>query len=439
MAQLKPLRAWRYKFDGSKLERVIAPPYDVINEKEQDQLYKKSPYNIIRMILGKDHTDELPGIGDKYQRAAAYLQKWQDEHIFIQDARPAYYLYRQTYPHPETGKTVRRIGFFGLLKLEEFSSHIVLPHERTYAGPKEDRLHLIHAVQANLSPIFGLYEDKEHRLDDIFHRAMNGSPTCSFKGDRNTVHELWPIEDSNGINRISSFFESQSIMIADGHHRYETALAYRHAVRERSSRLNGTLSCDYVLAGLVNIDDTGLLIFPTHRLLRLETLPTWDGIERHLARYFEIDRFKISSAADWEQSLASIPKDRMVLGLQWGGTEGRRLVLRDHEAIRDEMPKGKSESWYRLDVNIVSQFILEKLLHISGLQLEKSVSYTRHLQEAVDRVRSGKVSLAIILRAPDVNTVKEVCFSGEIMPQKSTYFYPKLPSGLLIYQHERSV
>lgn len=439
MVDVKPFCAWRYDNRRVNPAHVVAPPYDVIDAEEQNRLYQKSPYNIIRLILGKEEPEAGFEEKDKYRRAADYLSAWRQEKILIREESPAFYLYRQTYPHPETNQPVCRTGVFVTLKLESFETRAVLPHERTHSAPKVDRMNLIRAVEGNMSPVFGLYEDRERILDPIFQGAAKDEPLYSFVDDKRVKHELWRIDGEEPIQKIATFFKTQSIMIADGHHRYETALAYRDDIRQKHARANGALPSDYVMMALVNIHDQGLLVFPTHRLLKLPAVPDAERLEKILAPCFSINGFHVSDARDWEPYLNRDPKDRVVIGIQWGKTKARLYVLRDENYLKTVMPKGKPDGWYRLDVNIVSHLIIEKMFGIESARLEEVVFYTRSLEEAVDRLQKEKETVGIILRTPDVATVKAVCYSGEVMPQKSTYFYPKLPSGLLMYSHERSV
>lgn len=445
MVEVRPFCGWRYDPSRVRLSEVVAPPYDVINSSEQDALYAKSPYNIIRLILGKDEQGDTAENQNKYKRAASFLDSWANQGILVHDDEPAFYLYRQTFFHPDTKSEIRRIGIFAALKLEEYSARAVLPHERTHAAPKADRMNLIRSVKGNLSPVFGLYEDKEQALDSLFKSAMKKKPDVNFKDDKDMAHEIWILKDNDSISQISEFFKTQSVMIADGHHRYETALAYRDWLRENGANGSGAPASDYVLMALVNIYDEGLLVFPTHRLLKLSALPSFDKCVKYLKPYFSVFGFSVADSSDWETHLSHEPKDSVVIGLQWGGSKAVSLRLQDEkdylwikpDGLKTVMPQGKPDAWYKLDVNIVSHLIIQKILGIPPEKFEEIVSYTRYLDEAVKRVQSGEATIAIILRAPNVATVKQVCYSGEVMPQKSTYFYPKLPSGLLLHLHER--
>ncbi len=437
MVETKPFFGWRFNADHVALSEVVAPPYDVIDEKEQNALYQKNPHNIIRLILGKEESSDTPEGNNKYKRAASFLEAWQKQGVFKQEKEPAYYLYRQTFSHPDTGKKVGRVGIFATVRLEDYSARAVLPHERTHSAPKADRMNLIRSVKGNLSPVFGLYEDKEQSLDSLYKSIMKKTPDVFFKDDKNTAHEIWLIKEKDAVERISNFFKTQSIMIADGHHRYETALAYRNGLRETGQVSNGQASSDYVMMALVNIYDEGLLVFPTHRLLKLKSTPSLEEIKKLLSPYFAISCFNVNETKDWETRLSKEPKDHVVIGLQWNKSEACLLHLKDEYGLRRVMPIKKPEAWYRLDVNIVQHLIIHKLLGVKPEKFEEVVSYTRYLNEAVERVQSGEATIGIILRAPDVATVKQVCYSGEVMPQKSTYFYPKLPSGLVLHLHER--
>ncbi len=437
MLETKPFCGWRFDADHVALPEVIAPPYDVIDGKEQNALYQKNPHNIIRLILGKDEPGDTSEGNNKYKRAGSFLEAWQKQGVFKQEKEPAYYLYRQTYAHPDTGKKVGRVGIFAAVRLEDYAARAVLPHEQTHSAPKADRMNLIRSVKGNLSPVFGLYEDKDQTLDSLYKSAMKKKPDVSFGDHKNTTHEIWLIKEKDSLDRISNFFKTQSIMIADGHHRYETALAYRNGLRESGNVSNGKAASDYVMMVLANIYDEGLLVFPTHRLLKLKAVPSLEKIKKLLSPYFAISCFNVNEAKEWETRLSQEPKDHVVIGLQWNKSEACLLHLEDEYGLRRVMPIKKPEAWYRLDVNIVQHIIIHKLLGVKPEEFEKVVTYTRYLNEAVERVQSGEATVGIILRAPDIATVKQVCYSGEVMPQKSTYFYPKLPSGLVLHLHER--
>ena len=487
MVDIKPFAAWRYNTLKVNLSDVIAPPYDVIDAAEQETLYARSAENIVRLILGKDEPLDRPEGPNKYLRERTYMEAWRKEAVLIKESEPTFYAYRKTYPHPDTGHPVERLGFFALLKLEDFSQKKVLPHEQTHLAPKVDRMHLIRAVRGNLSPVFGLYEDPEFKLAPYFKKAFHASPLISTVDDRKIKHELWTITNGMDQAAVASFFKQQSIMIADGHHRYETALAYRDEVRKArsipstpqnvivartsgeaagaeqsqsgisetasspeadpplaeaksgSSARSDTVSSDYVLAVLVNMYDAGLLVFPTHRLLALKSLPEPAALRTMLQEFFHVKSLKDSRRGDWESALEKNHAQGVSVGMYMGKSASYILTLKDPHEARAFMPAGKSDTWYNLDVNVVSYILIRKVLAVGEPHFEESVSYTRDLDDALARVNEKKAAVAFIMNPPRVEQVKAICWAGETMPQKSTYFYPKLPSGLLLHLHERSL
>jgi len=428
MSLVKPFRAWHYDPKRVAVDRVIAPPYDVISESYRLKLHKRDPHNVIRLELGQTKPEDL-NKESRYQKANQYLTQWAKEGILACDTKDSFYLYEMAYQHPFQKKMLSRLAVFALLKLEPFERKIVFPHERTHASPKVDRGKLLRATQANFSPVFTLYEDPTNVLDEI-RKACDSQPALfDFSDDQSTRHRLWVIDKKKEIDQIASQFDRKRIFIADGHHRYETALNYAQEMRAKSGS-NGEHDWDYVMTTFVRFNDPGLLILPIHRVV-LKSTPIdhqkfLEGLKKHFVLH------AVSRSVLEKVSEGSIMEG---FGLALSEAECFLLELKDKTTARQAMPEGKPERWYELDMNLVSFLIFEPLLQIKNNELEWKIFYTTSIDEAFGKFKEGEAECAFFIKPVTPQTIKEVCESGELMPQKSTYFYPKFPSGLLIYRH----
>jgi uncharacterized protein (DUF1015 family) len=392
MAVVRPLAGVRY--DPARvgdLGAVLAPPYDVIAPGEQAELYTRSPYNAIRLILPRE--------AERAAAAAATLGDWMASGVLRPDPAPALYLYAQRFSLPD-GSTRRRDGVICRLRLEDFSSGVVRPHERTLAGPKADRLAILRATGANLSPIFGLYARPGEPVRALLGEAALGRPVVDVDG----WHRLWRVTDEEAIARFTAALAGEAIIIADGHHRYETALAYRDEQR-------GNEAAAWVLAYLANMEEEGVVILPTHRLLRRLPLPA-DALEERLGESFTV---------------APLPeRRRRASGEIDCVLADRRLRLGARPEARTRL-RHLPPTVARLDVALLHCAILAPLLGVAGADLD----FTHDDEEAVEAVVRGRAAAAFLLNAPSLREVRAVCLAGELMPEKSTYFYPKLATGLV--------
>ena len=408
----RPFRAWRYHAGRVALSRVIAPPYDVISPEEREALYAKSPHNVIRLILGKEP--------DFYECARRHWETWSQEGILAQDPHPALYLYEQTFHHPWDSRPMKRLAIVGTLHLE--GSDAVLRHEATFAGPKQDRLLLLEKTRTNLSPIFGLYQDRDKTLSSLFSSYREQPPLFEARDDQGVFHRGWAVEKEKDQALIRNILSDQKILIADGHHRFETALEYRRRMRQKFPALQKEAPFDFVMMALVAFEDEGLLVLPTHRVLRsLESVSRKSLIER-LRHAFELQP---TPAEKLFSELEKTPSREKVLG-GYFGEEGSFL-------LRLKEPKRIPES--KIDALLLNSLILENLAGLSGEKRERQVEYTRSSEEAIRTVREGKAEAAFLLRSPDLKEIRALADRGEMMPQKTTYFYPKLASGLFFYHH----
>jgi len=392
MAVVRPLAGLRY--DPARvgdIGQVLAPPYDVITPAEQAELYARSPYNVIRLILPRE--------AERGATAARTLREWIGAGLLKPDPVPALYLYSQQFSLPD-GSTRRRDGLLCRLRLEDFASGVVRPHERTLPGPKADRLAILRATGANLSAIFGLYARPGEPVRELLGGAALGAPLVDVSG----WHQLWRVSDPATIARVQAALAQESIIIADGHHRYETALAYR-------DEQPGNEAAQYVLAYLANMEEEGVVILPTHRLVRGPLRVDGPALEARLREAFTVEPL----AARRRRAAGEID---CVLPY-------RKLCLRAAPAARtrlDDLPPVLRA----LEVELLRRAILEPVLGVGA----EALDFTHDDDEAVAAVTAGRAAVAFLVNPPSMTQVRQVCLAGEVMPEKSTYFYPKLATGL---------
>src|SRR6266516_1377439 len=434
MADVQTLRGIRYSSDTvGDLAQVVTPPYDVISEEDQARYYARSPYNIIRLELGKADTGDT-SLNNRYTRAAAIFGEWRINDILRQDAIPCYYLYQQIFNYD--GQSYTRTSLLARVRLEPWSARVVLPHETTHNKAKNDRLKLLRACAANFSPIMTMYDDPQGRIRRLLTEyAANAD--VQFTDEVNEEHRLHPITDPTQIALIQNFFAERQLYIADGHHRYETALNYREEIREQRWPIHENDAVNFVLMALIDVDDPGLLVLPTHRLLfglSPATLSTLSS--QRLAEYFTVQELgttipieailgQLAQAGEEQPSFViSTPEQNWLLSLN---EQGKRRMEQS----------GHSTAWNGLDVAVVHTLLLEALLGISqeDVTAGRYVRYTRDAQEALQAVKMGEathVQAALLLNATRVRQICDVAQADDRMPQKSTYFYPKLITGLVI-------
>lgn len=405
MVTIAPFRGVRYNPERvGILDSVLAPPYDVISPREQDELYEKSPYNVIRIILSKVEGDE------KYIQAAETFRRWIQEGILIQDSEPCIYPYYQEFE--ENGKKITRKGFISAVRLEDFSSKRILPHERTFSGPKLDRLKLTSACNANLSPIFAIYSDPEGNLERAIEEKLSRPIVDAFGGD-GTRNRLWRISDGDLISKIKSAMIDRSLLIADGHHRYETALEYRNIQRKRFGTGSRNEPYEYVMIYLSRAEGEGLIIKPTHRVVKnFGSIGLGEFIER-LKRRFNVERIPSNEIpALGHREFVVLMKDSIF-----------KISLK--ESLGNQPP------FHYKDLAVI---LLHSLVFGEIIDEEESgIFYTKSIEEVFSLVKSGEYKIGFILPPLKAVDVFEVVLSGEKMPHKTTYFYPKLLSGLVFH------
>jgi uncharacterized protein (DUF1015 family) len=441
MACILPFRGLRYNPKlVSDLASVTSLPYDVLSEKDREELYQANPYNIVRLIWGKDLPEDDTQ-ENKYVRAGRLLQEWQQRAILIREEK-AFYLYAQDFALPGQSEKSRR-GIVARVKLEDPNSHTILRHESTFPVPKADRLHLLQATRANLDSIFTIYERESNKLDAILDERMKGSPLLDIRDREGVRHRLWALRRSREHQAVQEELARRQLFIADGHHRYEAALEYRREMMSQEGRVRRKEDAGYhyAMMMLVDIEDPGLIILPYHRLIG--GVPGWDlkGFLGKASEYFSVEEMRTPSAEEERQSHIADRLERRGLfahsfALYAGGNTVFFLDLKDEGIIGSLGRETHSETVRKLDVTIMDRLILHGLLGYQEPAKGGKIGYTPNMKEALRQVEDGTYDLAFLLKPTTLQEVKSICLAGERMPQKSTYFYPKLLSGLTINLHD---
>ncbi|MGN6371402.1 MAG: DUF1015 domain-containing protein [Solirubrobacteraceae bacterium] len=416
MAEIQPLHALHYETSvAGSLADVTSPPYDVIDPQQREQLLRRSPFNVAAVDLPKEGPDGR----DAYAVAADLFESWQLQGAVVRDSQPAIWAHTQRYTGPDGQERVRK-GFFCAVRIEGYGPGRVRPHERTHPGPKEDRLRLMRATRANLSPIFSLFSDPAGVAWRALEPATAQAPWGEVTDGDGTVHSIWRITDPQAIAAIQAATRDAELLIADGHHRYETANTY-------AQEIGGEGAHNYVLMCLVALEDPGLTVFPTHRLVRGLSESRRQALREALQRDFEVQ----------EVPLEQIAPEPGTGPLQLGYIDSHhqrplRLTLRSQQ-IADAALPGFSDAYRQLDTGVLEALLLKGALGISDDDIShlNDFWYARSTEEAVSLVRTGEYEAAFLMRPTPVSQVRDVAASGENMPPKSTFFYPKLLTGLL--------
>jgi uncharacterized protein (DUF1015 family) len=430
MATIYPFRGFRYNQEKVRdVSAVFAEPYDKITPELQEKYYRRNPYNIVRFSKGKT-TPQDDAQHNQYTRAREFLERCIAEGILVRDAREALYIYTHEYSLPGAPSKTRH-GFIALGRLEEFGKGGVMPHERTLAGPKADRLNLMRATAAQSGLIFMLYADPENEVTGALSRESRRAPDIEARDDDGVIHRVWVVTDENTHRTVMSLMEDKTLFIADGHHRYETALNYRREMRERGARcLPGNETYDNHIMAFVSMHDRGLTILPTHRLLFNLTPAQIASFPKALTEFFRTER--CADLADLLRRMSAQNDADHRFGLYLGGA-CTSLTLKNEADVAGLMRADASDDWKRLEVSIIHA-ILERLLGIDRKKLEEetNVAYERYADLAVKMVDAGRYQTAIFLNPTKAWQVAKIAGNGERMPQKSTDFYPKLYTGLVL-------
>lgn len=426
MAEIKGYKGLRFNCEkAGKIEELVCPPYDIISDQQREEYIKTNPHNIIRL--------ELPKGDDKYNKAAEILKDWLEKGILIKEDKPAIYIYEEEFTAYGERKAIK--GIICRVKLEEFSKGIILPHEFTLSKAKEDRLNLMKATNCNFSQIYSLYMDGGKNTLGKIDSLSKSEPDIQLQDNDNVTHRMWIIKDEKAIADICSDFADRKLYIADGHHRYETALNYRNYLREQGLAKEGD-ACDYQMMMLVDMEHPGLVVFPTHRLVRNLDSFNAERVIDGCKEYFDVTEH--SDINTIESTLMELyNQGKKAYAFYCGGSSYKLLVLKDTNIIKKLLPNA-STATQQLDVTILHTLILEKIFGIDAENMAKQINltYTKIFDEAISSVQQGESQCAFILNPTRVSEIREVASNGEKMPQKSTYFYPKMITGLVMNQLE---
>lgn len=416
MVEILPFEGIEYDEEKvDDMEKIITQPYDKISEEKQEEYYEKSDHNYCRLILPREEK--------RYEMASKRLREWMDEEVLKREDESAIYVYYQDFE--VQGEKYTRKGFISAVKLHPFEEEIVLPHEETHKGPKVDRLKMLRATEKNLEAGFMLYSDPDKETMELFDKIAEEEPLYEATDDLGVHSRVWKIEDEDEIERVKEVLENEQVVIADGHHRYETAVTYRDEMREKNPGYYEKEAFNYRMTYMVPVEDPGLQILPGHRLLLKDNVR-----EEHLEeveKYFETSEISDSEVEDFldenddTTSFVLFDEDR-ALGLR----------LKDRKSIEEFISGDHSEDYKRLDVVVLRDVIFEGIMGLEELHIDEDISYERWYDEAVDKVKEGEGTVAFLVNATRPEEVLRVAKNGERMPQKSTDFYPKVNSGFMM-------
>jgi uncharacterized protein (DUF1015 family) len=437
LADIRPFRGMRYNPALVKdLAKVICPPYDIIPPQLQQELYQRSEYNFIRLEYGRGLPQDKD-TDNRYTRAAAVLKKWLAQGVLRVDEKPCMYVDDHHFMHQ--GKAYRRRSINCLVKLEEWDKMIVRPHEGTLSRPKDDRLNLLWALQADASPIMALYEDRDKQISSLFNQPAREKTALNVRLENGESHYIRTVSDTAAYNKVHDYLAGQPLYIADGHHRYESALNYRRERRSSSPSGAAEEPYDFVLMSLIDMADPGLVILPAHRLVRGMPPSAIEGLMVGLETCFAVREIVLDNKDSLSQmnELLSGDKDEVKV-LLYGLRKEKvlSLTLRDFAIVRPMMPYFHTELYQKLDVSIVDHVILEELLGLTHEMAGVFIDYSHDALEAILRVNEQEYQLAFIVKPVKPGTIKAIADAGDRMPRKSTYFFPKIPAGLVFYKFE---
>jgi len=445
MAQVFPFRAFRYNPQLAPFQSVLTQPYDKIAPEMQQKYYDAHPQNLITVEKGREYPGDGPG-NNVYARAAAAFKDWEAKNIIVQDAVPSFYAYTQEFTVPGTAERRTRRGFIGAGHLEEYSAGVIFRHEHTLSGPKADRLELLRNTRTHTGQLFLLYSDPQKRVDAFLSEVeSSGAPATEVRDEYDVVHRLWVVSDPQKVSAIQSAMTDQKLVIADGHHRYETALNYRNERRAEASFVDPAAPYERAMMTFINTRSEGLVILPTHRVAANVHDFSWPAVRRHLEPFFSTEVFAFTNDSEKEAArknflsrLKSAASQRAV-GAYPAAGEGQRafylLVLRAGVDLAQLLPN-VSPLQRELDVVLLHEGILEPALGITlqAVTKEANLTYEREAANALAAVDSGRAQVSFFLNACDVEKVVEIATANEVMPQKSTDFFPKLLSGITMYR-----
>ena len=463
MAEIRPFRAYRYDTNRVALKDVLTQPYDKITPEMQERYYAASPYNLIAIEKGKAAPGDTPE-NNVYTRAAAKIEEWIAAKILVQDAAPSIYVYAQDYLVPGTQTRRTRIGFIALGRVEDYSAGVVFPHERTLSAPKADRIELLRHTRAQTGQLFMLYDEKSRKIETLLEDIARRNAAIEMRDEFDVLHRLWPVSDADTIRRIETAMAPQKLVIADGHHRYETALNFRNENREKASATGEKSEADsssapggdknaayeFAMMTFINTHSKGLTILPTHRLVRNLEGFDFERFRKSVGPYFDWYSYPFANAEERATSYEEFRRDfegknhgRRGIGVYSGvaqpdSANAFYLFLLRKDVDLEQLLPDLSEAQRGLDVLLLHRVMLEKGLGITAaaVEAEKFISYEREMEKAIGAVDRGEAQMACLLKPVRVEQVTEIALGGGVLPQKSTDFYPKLLSGETIFRIE---
>jgi uncharacterized protein (DUF1015 family) len=450
MAEIQPFRAYRYDTHRVALKDVLTQPYDKITPAMQDAYYAASPYNLIPIEKGRTLPDDTPA-NSVYTRAASKIDEWIAAKILLQDSAPAIYVYSQEFLVPGTQSRRTRIGFIALARVEDYAAEVVFRHEHTLSGPKADRIELLRQTHAQTGQLFLLYDDRARQIDTWLEQIARTDAPSEMSDEFGVTHRLWPVSDPAFVKRIQEAMLEKKLVIADGHHRYETALNFRDENRQRAGKTDPMAASEFAMATFINTHSRGLTILPTHRLVSRLADFDFDRFRKNLAQIFDWYSYPFADDAERASAHSEFRKDlgrpnhgRRAIGAYPGaGAAGGAfyLFVLKRDADLETLLPDISEAQRALDVVLLHRLILEKGLRITleAVAGEKNITYEREMDVALAAVDRGEAQLAFLLNPVRVEQVTQIALGGDVMPQKSTDFYPKLLSGIAIFRVEGQI
>jgi uncharacterized protein (DUF1015 family) len=446
MAEIRPFRAFRYDTQRVPLKDVLTQPYDKITPAMQERYYAASPCNLIAVEKGRSFPSDSAQ-DNVYTRAADKIEEWIAQRILVQDAAAGIYIYSQEYLVPGTQTRRTRTGFVALSRLEDDEAKVVFRHERTLSAPKTDRLELLRHTRAQTGQLFMLYDDRANRIESLLHDAQRKSAPSELVDEYSVTHRLWPVFDHAVVAQTQQHMADKKLVIADGHHRYETALNYRNECREKIGKIDPMAAHEFAMMTFVNSHSKGLTILPTHRLVRNVADFNFEKFRKTVGAFFDWYSYpfqdpgeRTAAFSEFRRELEERRHGRRAIGVYPAGGAFYLFPLQrgvDLEALLPDL----SEAQRNLDVVLLHRLILEKGLGITAeaVASEKNVGYERETEAAIGAVDRGEAQLACLLNPVAVGQVMDIALAGEVLPQKSTDFYPKLLSGIAIYRVEDPV
>jgi uncharacterized protein (DUF1015 family) len=432
MADISPFRALRYNSSKLSPGDVMTQPYDKITPAMQDKYYESSPHNLVQVILGKPQPNDNEQ-QNVYRRAANLLEKWQSEGALQPDTEPSLYVYSQTFkvPGDPSGAEAERRGFIALGRIEDYDRKVVYRHEQTLSKPKADRLNLLQTTRAHCELIFMVYSDPADEIGKLLQQS--GPATVELRDEYGVMHRMWKVSDPATVAAVKAKMADKKLIIADGHHRYETAMNYRNQMREQAKSTDPDAPYEHVMMSFVNMDTPGLVILPTHRVVF-----GLDGFNLYtkamqVMKYFDIeDLGPVKDVAHVMQKLREAGSERTAL---LAVSSQNAFLLKAKRDAHSPSLKDLSDKQRSLDVVQLHKLILEEIIGMAeeDIRAQKHLKYIRDAAEAIDEVRKGNAQVAFLMNPVSMQEVRDVAFAGEVMPQKSTDFYPKMLSGLTIY------